>query len=108
MTSILETVKTRKSIRSFDSRMLSESDRKNLERYISGITNPFGIPVDFVLLDASAYNLSSPVLTGEKLYIAGKIHRGSYAEAAFDYSYDMIQDQQISIFFPDKHTLQYC
>ncbi|MBR6091086.1 MAG: nitroreductase family protein, partial [Anaerolineaceae bacterium] len=88
MTSLLETIKTRKSIRTFDGRPLSQEDLGKLEQYISGITNPFDIPVDFVLLDAGKFHLSSPVLTGEKLYIAGKVRKGPYADVAFGYSFE--------------------
>jgi len=90
MTELLKTIKGRKSIRSFDGNPVSGEHRKLLEQYIQSITNPFNIPVRFVLLDAKEHGLSSPVLTGETLYIAGKINRVPHAEEAFGYSFEKL------------------
>ena len=76
--SVLETIKGRRSVRTFDGRAVSQEDREKLEQFISGISNPFGIPVEFILLDAGKYGLSSPVITGEKLYVAGKDYIHQY------------------------------
>ena len=83
MAALKDIVKGRRSVRTFDGNPVSQEDREKLCAYISGITNPFGIPVEFVLLDAEEYGLSSPVISGEKLYIAGKVRKGPYADAAF-------------------------
>ena len=45
-------IRSRKSVRTFDGNPLSADDREKLGQYISSIGNPFGIPVEFVLLDA--------------------------------------------------------
>ena len=88
MAALKDIVKGRRSVRTFDGNPVSQEDREKLCAYISGITNPFGIPVEFVLLDAEEYGLSSPVISGEKLYIAGKVRKGPYADAAFGYSFE--------------------
>ena len=88
MDNIFEIIKGRKSVRTFDGNLLSTSDREKLKEYIKTITNPFDIPVSFVLLDADKYGLSSPVLAGEKLYVAGKIEKTPYADVAFGYSFE--------------------
>ncbi|MCR4586038.1 MAG: nitroreductase family protein [Lachnospiraceae bacterium] len=90
MESFFETVKSRKSVRTYDGRMLSEEHRKAIEDYIKDIPNPFGIPVEFKLLDAKEHGLSSPVLGGEQLYVAGKVSKKAYAEAAFGYSFEKL------------------
>ncbi|WP_130837291.1 nitroreductase family protein [Lachnoclostridium sp. Marseille-P6806] len=90
MTAWSELIKSRKSVRSFDGSGLSTEDRETLEQYAAGITNPFHIPVRFVFLDADEYGLSSPVLTGEKLYVAGKTEKRPGAEAAFGYSFEKL------------------
>ena len=90
MSEWLKTVRGRKSVRSFDGTPLSAADRERLEQYMGTITNPFGIPVRFVLLDAGAYGLSSPVLSGETLYVAGKVGKGPLAEAAFGFSFEKL------------------
>ena len=52
MAALKEIVKGRRSVRTFDGNPVSQEDREKLCAYIDGITNPFGIPVEFVLLDA--------------------------------------------------------
>ena len=47
-------------------------------------------PLEFVLLDAEKYGLSSPVITGEKLYAAGKVAKIPYADVAFGYSFERL------------------
>ena len=76
MGSLLELIRTRKSVRSFDGKDLQRKDLDKLRMYASEIENPFGIPVEFVFLDAGMYGLSSPVLSGEKYrqYAALKYH----------------------------------
>ena len=54
MAALKEIVKGRRSVRTFDGNPVSQEDREKLCAYIDGITNPFGIPVEFVLLDAGA------------------------------------------------------
>ena len=49
---ITELIRTRKSVRTFDGRAVSEEDREKLSGYIRTIDNPYGIPVKFVMLGA--------------------------------------------------------
>ena len=86
MNELLKIIKERKSVRTFDGRPVSTEDRERLEQYVQTITNPFGIPVRFVLLDAKEHGLSSPVLSGETLYAAGKVDKVPLADAAFGYA----------------------
>ena len=90
MSELLEIIKSRKSVRSFSEKPVSEEDRRRLEQYIASIDNPFGIPVRFVLLDAKEHGLTSPVLTGEALYVAGMVKKGSYADVAFGFSFEKL------------------
>ena len=83
-----EIILTRKSVRTFDGRELSEVDLSKLRDYISTITNPWGITIQFVLLDAKEQGLSSPVICGEHLYIAGKVPKVKHCEEAFGYSFE--------------------
>ncbi len=87
---LLETIKGRRSVRTFDGRPLLAEDREKLEAYIRTIENPFGIPVRFVLLDAKEHGLSSPVLSGETLYVAGMVGRVPLGEAAYGYSFERL------------------
>ena len=88
MSTLLELVKSRKSVRTFDGRPLSGEDRARLEEYLGTVTNPFGIPVRFVLLDAKEQGLSSPVLSGEPMYVAGLTAKGPNADLAFGFSFE--------------------
>ena len=90
MPDLLELIKSRKSVRSFDERPLSAEDADRLARYAEMISNPFGIPVRFVLLDAKEYGLSSPVLTGESCYAAGLVTKGPNADVAFGFSFEKL------------------
>ncbi len=87
---IIETVKTRRSVRTFDGNPLTQEDREKLSGYIQTISNPYGIPVEFVLLDAKEHGLSSPVLTGEPMYVAAKVDRVPHAEEAFGFSFEKL------------------
>lgn len=87
---LLETIKGRKSVRTFDGNPLSREHREKIEECMKSIPNPFDIPVECKLLDAEEYGLSSPVLTGEKLYVAGKVKKGPYADVAFGYSFEKL------------------
>lgn len=59
---IMELIRTRKSVRTFDGRAVSEEDRKKLAEYIRTIDNPYNIPVKFVTLGAKKHGLSSHVI----------------------------------------------
>ena len=62
--SYIKLMKKRKSVRTFDGRPLTAEDREKLAAAIAGIGNPFGIPVEFRILDAAEYGLTSPVIVG--------------------------------------------
>lgn len=83
-----ELIKTRKSVRTFDGRPISTEDKEKLITYIKNIPNPYGIPVEFVLLDSKEHGLSSSVIRGEKLYIAAKVEKQPHGEEAFGFSFE--------------------
>lgn len=86
----MELILTRKSVRTFDGRELSAEGREKLQAYMTNIRNPYGIPVKYVWLDATEYGLSSPVIQGEHLYIAGKVRKGEHCEEAFGYFFEQL------------------
>ena len=90
MSRLYDEVMSRKSVRTFDGRPLSEDDLKKLEQYIQRVPNPFGVPVTFAILDAKQHGLSSPVLTGEHTYVAAKVEKGPLAEVAYGYSFEKL------------------
>ena len=91
MSTLIDLIKERRSVRTFDGNPISQKDREKLEEFIrAGVANPFGIPVEFVMLDAAEYGLSSPVISGEKLYVAGKVAKVPYADVAYGYSFERL------------------
>lgn len=85
-----EIIMSRKSIRTFDGRPLREEDRQKLAELIAGITTPYEVPVEFRFLDAGQYGLSSPVIRGETLYIAGKVKKQEHCEEAFGIAFEKL------------------
>lgn len=85
-----EMIQKRKSVRSFDGRVLSDNDKAALEQYIQNVSNPFDVPVEFHLLDAKEYDLSSPVVVGADQYIAAKVPRCRYFEIGYGYSFESV------------------
>ena len=92
----LELIKTRRSVRTFDGRALTDEDREKLSAFPETIRNPFDLPVRFVFLSAKENGLSSPVISGEPMYvmaavpkvphgeewIGGTMNRGTFEKAA--------------------------
>ena len=83
-----EMIKQRKSVRTFDGKMLSEEDRRQLEDCIHSLTNPFEVPVDFRLLEAKEHDLSSPVIVGEHTYLTAKVKKAEHFEIGYGYSFE--------------------
>ncbi len=90
MEDFYDVVMGRKSVRTYDGRALSAEDRERLEACISSLDNPFGVPVRFTLLDAAEHGLSSPVLTGETMFVAGTVAPAPHWEAAYGYTFEKL------------------
>ena len=90
MGSFYDVVMGRKSVRTYDGKGLTPADLACLKEYAESITNPWDIKVDWVFMDADEFGLSSPVLTGEKLYLAGIVDKVPYSDAAFGYSLEQL------------------
>ena len=87
---LLELMKTRKSVRTFDGKPLREEDLTALRRFAEEIGTPFGIPVRFVFLDAKQHGLSSPVLVGDTFYAAGICPGVPEAELAYAFAFEKL------------------
>lgn len=86
--SIKELIKNRKSVRTFNNIAISDEDLKKLQEYIDTLKNPFDADITFRLLDAKTYKLSSPVIVGEKAYLAAKVKKAGHFEIAYGYSFE--------------------
>ncbi|MBP1537814.1 MAG: nitroreductase family protein [Ruminococcus sp.] len=87
---IMDIIRTRKSVRTFDGMIVSPKDREKLAGFIKTIDNPYGIPVRFVMLGAKKHGLSSPVIQGEHIYITGKVPLTEHCAEAFGYSFEKL------------------
>lgn len=82
-------IRKRKSVRSFDGAPLRAEDRDALVAFTQTLENPFGVPVEFRLLDSKEHGLSSPVIAGAEAYLAAKVKREPHFEIAWGYSFEV-------------------
>lgn len=90
MENIEKIVRDRRSVRNYDGREISADDMEKITSYISNIENPYGIPVEFKMLNSKTQGLSCPVVNGTDIYVGGKIQKIPGAEEAFGYSFEML------------------
>lgn len=88
MRNVVEVIKQRRSVRSYDSKLVDEPLKEQILNYANTIVNPFNIPVTFQYLDAKRDGLTCPVVVGTDLYVGGKIKKGKDACVAFGYSFE--------------------
>ena len=88
--SIKELIKNRKSVRTFNNIAISDEDLEKLQEYIDTLKSPFDAEITFRFLDAKTYKLSSPVIIGEKAYIAAKVRKAGHFEIAYGYSFEKV------------------
>ena len=87
---LLDAINTRRSVRSFDGRGLEPADRERVLALAADTENPYGLPMEFALLNGREKGLSSPVITGTELWLAGKLARVPHAEEAFGYAFEKL------------------
>ena len=88
MNSIIENIKERRSVRTFDGRLIDDDTKEKLMLFMKDIKNPFNIPVVFKFLNAKEHGLICPVVNGADLYVGGKIKDVPNASAAFGFSFE--------------------
>lgn len=86
--SITDIIRQRRSVRTFDGNALTDDDKRKLEECLKESDNPFGVQVDFRLLDAKENKLSSPVIVGADTYVAAKVRKEAQFEIAYGYSFE--------------------
>ena len=87
---VLECIRTRRSVRTFDETPLSPEDAAAFLDFAQRLENPYDIPITWKLLDAKRQGLKSPVIVGTDTFIAGKMPRVSHAEEAFGYAFEKV------------------
>ena len=86
----IDIVKARRSVRTFDGKGLDPELASSIIECARNATNPYGLEIDYRLLKASEKGLSSPVIVGTDLYMAGKMKKVPHAEEAFGYSFEQV------------------
>ena len=87
---LLQIIKERRSVRTFDGKPLSPEHLEKLNTFMQTIQNPYTIPVTFRILQKEQHGLSSPVISGESHYIAAKVKVIPHSEEAFGYSMEQL------------------
>ena len=90
MENIKDLVKSRRSVRTYDGREVTAEDKARLCAFMVNTPNPYGIGVEFKLMNAIEHGLKCPVVIGTDLYVGGKIKRVPSAFEAFGYSFEML------------------
>lgn len=88
MNHIIENIKERRSVRTYDGRLIDDDTKKKLMSFMEDIKNPFNIPVVFKFLNAKENGLVCPVVNGTDLYVGGKIKDVPNASVAFGFSFE--------------------
>lgn len=86
MYNIEKLVRQRRSVRTFDGRELTETDKEKLCTFIDTIDNPYRLPIEFKLLP----KMSCPVVVGTDLYIGVKMKDVSHMNEAFGYAFETL------------------
>ena len=90
MASVMELIESRRSVRSFDGRELEPGDLAAIEEFLERLRNPFDVPVTFRILDAEEHGLKSPVIVGERRYVATRVRRSKNSDAACGYEFERL------------------
>ena len=88
--SMMEMIRNRRSVRTFDGAALRREDARRIIDFAEKVENPYDIPITWKLLDAKKNGLSSPVIVGTDTFIAGKLRRVPHAEEAFGYTFEKV------------------
>lgn len=86
MDGVISAIESRRSVRTFDGNPIDKERENKIREYIQKMDNPFRVPVELKFFDAREYKLSSPVIIGERAYLAGLVPLGPFAEIAYGYT----------------------
>ncbi len=83
-------VRGRRSVRTFEERPISPQELDQLFAFLADTTNPYGLPVEFKLLDGTKQKLNCPVVVGTDLYVGAKMKQTPHLNEAFGYSFELL------------------
>lgn len=91
MENIEKLIRSRRSVRTFADRPIEAEKLRQLMEFAENLKNPYGLPIEFRLLDAAEHGLSSPVISGgAAFYIGGKMKRAEHMEEAFGHAFEQL------------------
>ena len=83
-------VRGRRSVRIFEESPISQQELDQLFAFLAETTNPYGLPVEFKLLDGTMQKLNCPVVVGTNLYVGAKMKQAPHLNEAFGYSFELL------------------
>lgn len=83
-----QSIQARRSVRTYSGEAISEDILSKIEIFLERNDNPFGVPITFQVIDARKHKVSSPVILGADIYVAGKYKKSKNAELAFGYEFE--------------------
>lgn len=83
-------VRGRRSVRTYEERPVSRQELDELCAFLAEVHNPYGLPVEFRLLDGTKRKLSCPVVVGTDLFVGAKIKRAPCFNEAVGYSFELL------------------
>lgn len=95
MFDVKNTIKKRRSVRTYDKRKVALSTREEIIKYADGLQNPLGPKVTFRLLDKAADPEGDKlgtygIIKSAELYVGAKIHDEEYAPEALGYDFEQL------------------
>ena len=91
MSSFIDLVKSRRSVRTFDGNGVKLEILDELKSFAKEITNPYGVKsIRFEFFDAKENDLSSPVLNGEKCYVSAVASKEEHVDEAYGYAFQKL------------------
>ena len=83
-------IRHRRSVRTFNGVPLKPEAAKEILDYANSVENPYGLSIEWFLLDTRKEGLKCPVIAGTDTFIAGKMKRIPHGEEAFGYAFEKV------------------
>ena len=83
-------IRHRRSVRTFNGVPLKPETAEEVLDYANSVENPYGLSIQWYLLDVRKEGLKCPVITGTDTFIAGKMKRAPHGEEAFGYAFEKV------------------
>ena len=90
MDNINALVRGRRSVRTFEERPINQQELDQLFAFLAETANPYGLPIEFKLLDGTKQKLDCPVVVGTDLYVGAKMKLSPHLNEAFGYSFELL------------------